>query len=175
MNENFIIPLNGLPQGKSEFRRRADKEFFDSFGNSEILDANLDVLITVEKSGKYLGVDVEVDGTLSVECDRCLERLDYPVETAAYLSVKFGDEPSEPVETKEGEREIVFVPQDNTDLDLSQVVYDYSLLTLPMQRVHEDGKCNPKTIAYLNSQTAKAEEKKEASNSPFAGLKDLLK
>jgi len=175
MNENFIISLNGLPQGKSEFRRHADKAFFDGFGNSEILDAALDVLITVDKSGKWLGVDVEVEGTLSVECDRCLEKLDYPVETAAYLSVKFGEEPSESTEPKEGEREIVFVPQDNTDLDLSQVVYDYSILTLPLQRVHEDGKCNPKTIAFLNNETAKTEGNKEATNSPFAGLKDLLK
>ena len=40
MNENFIIPLNGLTAGKNEFFLHAGKEFFDSFENEEIFDAD---------------------------------------------------------------------------------------------------------------------------------------
>ena len=41
MNDNFIIPLNGLASGESRFSWHAAKEFFDSFENAEILDADL--------------------------------------------------------------------------------------------------------------------------------------
>ena len=52
MNSNFTIPLNGLTAGKNEFFWQAGKEFFDSFDNAEILDAQLDADVIVEKSGR---------------------------------------------------------------------------------------------------------------------------
>ena len=78
MSEEFVIPLNGLSAGKNEFRWQASKEFFETFENSEILDAQLDASVSVEKSGRYIGVDCEVVGTVTVECDRCLGDLKMP-------------------------------------------------------------------------------------------------
>ena len=54
MNDKFIIPLNGLAAGKNEFFWQADREFFNSFENAEILDAQLDADVIVEKSGRYM-------------------------------------------------------------------------------------------------------------------------
>ena len=75
MDDKFIIPLNGLAAGKNEFFWQADKEFFDSFENAEILDAQLDADVIVEKSGRYIGVDCDVRGMVTVECDRCLDEV----------------------------------------------------------------------------------------------------
>ena len=92
MNDKFIIPLNGLAAGETRFFWQAGKEFFDSFENSEILDAHLDADVRVEKSGRYIGVDCDVRGVLKVECDRCLDELDMPVDVEIRLSVKYGSE-----------------------------------------------------------------------------------
>ena len=94
MNDNFIIPLNGLASGESRFSWHAGKEFFEAFENAEILDADLVASVVVEKSGRYLGVDCEVDGTVTVLCDRCLEDLEMPVAADILLSVKYGNEES---------------------------------------------------------------------------------
>ena len=67
MNENFIIPLNGLTAGKNEFFLHAGKEFFDSFENEEIFNADLHIEVFVEKSGRYIGVDCE-DGHRPALC-----------------------------------------------------------------------------------------------------------
>ena len=91
MNDKFIIPLNGLAAGETRFSWHAGKEFFDSFENSEILDAQLDIEVRVEKSGRYIGVDCFVTGKVVVECDRCLEELEMPVDLEVLLSVKFGE------------------------------------------------------------------------------------
>ena len=88
MNVDFIIPLNGLTAGKNEFSVHAGKEFFDSFENDEIFDADLQIRILVEKSGRYIGVDCDVKGEVTVECDRCLDLVDMPIETHISLSVK---------------------------------------------------------------------------------------
>ena len=85
MNDNFIIPLNGLTAGKNEFFLHAGKEFFDSFDNEEIFDADLQIRILVEKSGRYIWVDCDIEGVVTVECDRCLEMLDMPVDVQVRL------------------------------------------------------------------------------------------
>ena len=60
MDDRFIIPLNGLTAGENKFFWHAGKEFFDSFENTEVLDAQLDIDVRVEKSGRYVGVDCYV-------------------------------------------------------------------------------------------------------------------
>ena len=171
MNDNFIIPLNGLAVGKNEFFIRAGKDFFESFENDEILDADLQIRILVEKSGRYVGVDCDVEGTITVECDRCLDPLEMPVDEQVRLSVKFGEE--ENAETgQDSEREVVFVKEDDAELDMSQIVYDYACLALPMQRMPEDGGCTPAVMKYYGG----VEEDVDAgvAESPFAALKGLF-
>ena len=172
MNDNFIIPLNGLAAGENHFSWHAGKEFFEAFENAEILDADLDVSVTVEKSGRYVGVDCEIDGSVMVSCDRCMEDLQMPIGADIMLSVKFGEEESSD-DHQEGEREIVFVPEGDAEMDLSQIIYDYVCLALPMQRHHDDGDCNPEAMRYL---TAGEPVKVEGDvNNPFAALKELMK
>lgn len=173
MGDGFIIPLNGLTAGKNEFSWKVGKEFFESFGNSEVFDADLDVEVVVEKAGKYVGVDCEVVGHVVVECDRCLDELELPVGVVVRLSVKFGEaEPSE--EHQDGEREVVFVSDAEAELDMSQIIYDYVCLDLPMQRMHDEGQCNPEVIRRLSGDVASHSEQVTAE-SPFAVLKDFIK
>ena len=172
MNDRFIIPLNGLTAGENKFFWHAGKEFFDSFDNSEILDAQLDIEVRVEKSGRYIGVDCYVSGKVVVECDRCLEELEIPVDLEVLLSVKFGESESSD-ENQDGEREVIFLPVDNTELDMEQVVYDYVCLSLPLQKVHEDGGCNPDAIKYLDGPEV-TEISEDADKNPFAALKGLF-
>ena len=172
MNDKFIIPLNGLAAGESRFSWSAGKEFFESFENSEILDAELNISVRVEKSGRYLGVDCEVEGKVIVECDRCLDELEMPVDSSICLSVKYGSEENDEMH-QEDEREIVFIPEDCAELDLSQVIYDYVCLSLPMQRVHEEGECNPAVMKYYDAPVEN--EGGEDTASPFAALKDMFK
>ncbi len=175
MDENLMIPINGLPQGRTEFRRRVGKKFFEHFENSEILAADLEVDVSVEKSGHFIGVDCDVAGEVTVVCDRCLDDLRLPVGTGVSLSVKFGREPAEPSDADEEGREIVWLPESDADLDLGQIVYDYVCLSLPMQRVHPDGECDPEAVAYLSSEDDReAVPKCKDASLPFASLKDLM-
>ncbi len=173
MDDKFIIPLNGLAAGKKEFSWQAGKEFFEAFENTEILDAELDVTVVVEKSGRYFGVDCEIDGFVTVTCDRCLEDLEMPISADIMLSVKFGDEEASD-EHQEGEREIIFVPEGDSEYDMSQIIYDYVCLALPMQRYHEEGECNPDAIKWLAG-GEQVETEAAVENNPFAALKGLIK
>ena len=174
MNENFIIPLNSLTAGKNEFLLHAGKEFFDSFENEEIFDADLQIRVLVEKSGRYIGVDCDIEGEVTVECDRCLDMLDMPVDTQVSLSVKFGDEQASE-QSQDGEREVIFVKEDEAELDMSQIVYDYVCLALPMQRTHGPGRCNPDAMKYYSMSESCDFFKEDETVNPFATLKNMFK
>ena len=169
---DYIIPLNGWAAGEREYRWRADIKFFQKFDNAEILDADVEVVAKAVKSGHYIGVDLDVQGNVTVPCDRCLEDLTLPVEAHPSFSVKFGGAVSSEEEMREGSREILFLDSADTDLDLSQVIYDYVCLSLPMQRVHAEGECNPDTVKFLCQEPVN--EEAAETNSPFAALKGLL-
>ena len=174
MDKNeFSIPLNGLAGGKTRYGYAIGKEFFESYGNTEILNADLQVTVDVEKSGQYIGIDCRICGDVVVECDRCLEPLTLPVDTTAMLSVKFGAG-TETEEDEAPEREIVWLSADNTELDLAQIVYDYVCISIPQRRFHADGQCSGKVLEYLKSGISVTGAGNDAEASPFASLKGLF-
>ena len=151
--DSFIIPLSGWAAGERKFRFHADTEFFQKFDNTEILDADVNVEIRVTKEGmQKVEAVLHLQGTVTVPCNRCLEPVVIPVEA----------NPSEVLAP--GEEEV--------DWDLSQAVYDYVCLSLPLQRVHPEGECNPDTVRFLSRKERGDEE--AASSSPFAALKGLF-
>lgn len=177
MEDRLTIALNGLAQGKIGFNWSLGEKFFGAFDNQEILDADICVEAVVEKSGRYVGVDCCIRGSVTVPCDRCLDPVKLPIDESVLLSVKFTQGQGEDAVPQTDGREILCLSEEDTELDLSQTVYDYICLAMPMVRVHEDGECNPEVVKYLcdDADRTEAEEQPSSMDSPFAALKTLLK
>ena len=172
MDVKLEIPLNGLTCGQTRFCWQVGKEFFESFGNSEIFDAALEVEALVSKQGRNVMVSGNASGSVTVECDRCLEDLQIPVCADFELEIRFGDGEDE---QQEDGREILYVPGIDTEMDLGQIVYDYVCLSLPIQRVHPEGECNPDAVRFLGMEIEEdAPEEAPEQNNPFAALKGLF-
>lgn len=124
----FIVKLTSLAPGTNSLEWHAGAEFFENFGNTEILAADLQVEAQVTSHGITVGVDCTISGTVTVACDRCLDDLTIQVDASFQESY-----------TPEG-----------SELDLSQDVYDYTCTSLPIRRVHPDGECNPEIIKFLS-------------------------
>ena len=126
----FVAQLRTLRTGTSEFVWKAGRQFFEEFGDSGILDADITVTALVSNHGLTIGVKAAIAGSVTVPCDRCLENLVIPVDTSF---------------------EETYTPESDV-LDISQEVYDYVLTFLPMVRVHPEGECNGETTKYLEEQ-----------------------
>ena len=92
--KKILITLNDWATGERTFRYLADTEFFQSFDNTEILDAHVNVEITVrkERHGKVEAV-LRLSGTVTVPCTRCLEALTLPVEAQPSEVLTAGEYP----------------------------------------------------------------------------------
>ena len=168
--DSIKVPLRGLSNGSHTFEYQADGEFFQTFGSEIIKDAVCAISIVVTKSRDFIKLECTITGTVTVECDRCLDDLQIPIEVVRGLLVKYGSE--EDADLESGDDDVMMVEETAAALDLSQFVYDYVCLALPLQMVHPEGECNPLMTAYLAKETDG--EVSVECNMPFSGLKDLL-
>ena len=170
-NKDFIIQIKGLQIGKHEYDFPIDGSFFRNFENSMILDADLDAEVVLEKGSGWMNVEADITGYVTVECDRCLDDVELPMDFSCSMAVKFAKDLSD----DDGDEFIIMDPADG-ELDLTQFLYDYVCLNLPLQKVHEEGECNREMMAKLagvNSAAVK-EDDEVVENSPFGALKGLF-
>ena len=165
----FKISVNGLATGENTILSRADKEFFASFENYEVLEADLRVTFIADKHPSRVDIECNIEGTITVPCDRCLSPVAIPVNTSNSLALRLRESDAPLGDLVEE----VFLSDGDT-LDLGQEVYDFSLLALPLQRFHKEGDCDEAALAYLSKEDDVAAAP-ELSQSPFSGLAEMMK
>jgi uncharacterized protein len=108
-------------------------------------------------------LQVEISGTLHLQCQRCLEVLEYPLRlTNTLLLVRSGEDMSENADDPEA----VDCIEASPEMNLAALIEDEILLSLPFAPRHADDRC----------QSAFGRGEREAKKSPafakLAGLKD---
>ena len=171
--DQIVIPVKGLPLGESSFRFEIGEAFFQAFENGQIKDADCTVDVGVFRHQTLLEIVCRVTGFVVVECDRCLEDLALKVDIAPSLTVGF-DNVEVDDEGDEIDSEILVIERSQRTLSLDQFVYDYICLSLPLVKVHPEGKCNPEMLRYLSPYEGTETGPEGEMARPFEGLKDLL-
>ncbi|MFM7218350.1 MAG: YceD family protein [Flavobacteriales bacterium] len=147
-SREFRIEFGSLPHGEHEFEFEVDDTFFQEFEHSVIQHGNMDVLVVLEKKENLLLLDFTLQGTVMVTCDRCLDDLQLDLEGYTELIVKLGDHAEEEAE------DMIVIPASEHQLDISQFIYEYVTVMIPMRNVHpdnEDGSssCNPEILREI--------------------------
>ena len=138
--QRYSICFKGLKNGHHEFRFAVDRSLFEEYESSEIKDGACEVVVEMERSETQLMLEISISGYVVVECDRCLEDCRIPIDFAGVLPVKFSDQPHE------YDGEVIWLLPGEESVDLKQYVYESIVLSLPYQRVHPEGECNPEML-----------------------------
>jgi uncharacterized metal-binding protein YceD (DUF177 family) len=158
----YSIHFSGLKQGKQNFEFKIDKGFFEDFGNTEILDAEIDIDVEFEKHSNNLSLNFSITGIIVSSCDRCLEPIDVEIDYSPVLYVNFGDETSDITDVDD----TMILSRTEDTLDLAKHFYDYVCLNIPIQKYHPDDEngestCNPEMIEKLKNYSIHHEMDKE--------------
>ncbi len=137
--KEFVIHFGGLSEGEHEFEFHIGSSFFREFENSPVHDADVDVLLIVDKKDSMMLLDFTMSGEITVSCDRCLEDLALEFESFNELIVKSGDVKTE----EEVADDVLILPAKEKELDVSRFIYEFITLMIPMRNVHEDENGNP--------------------------------
>jgi uncharacterized protein len=144
----YTLPFSGLSEGKHQFDFSVDDRFFAEFETSEVTKGELKVQVQLEKRTTYLRLSFSISGMVDLICDRCLENFSYPLESTRELLVKFSEKPVE------DEAELIYLHPTDFQVDVAQYIYEFVILSLPIRRIHPDGKdgeslCDPVMIKKL--------------------------
>lgn len=142
--------------------------FFERFEESIIKEGEIKVNIAIEHSSNTYPTVIQNKGTVKLECDRCLNLIDFPVEGEIEFVIKLVDK------EKEDEDEIVYVSAHEAVFNASQHIYDSIYLSLPIRKTCDAaniaGGCDEKVIEKLELK----DDDNETIDPRWDKLKDLL-
>ena len=144
----YKLPLKSLSSGSHEFDYHLDKQFFENMESDDIRDADLNVHVTVVTKGDLYDLTIDINGEITLICDRCLDDLQWPVETTYHIFVKYGPDYNDDSD------ELLVIPESDNYLNIAYMIYDTVALTIPIKHVHPLGKCNRAMSSLLKKHRA---------------------
>lgn len=144
----YKLPLKTLAEGTHEFSYKLDKTFFANMENNDIRDADLDVKLVVNHHNDLYTLSFTIAGTVTLLCDRCLDDLVLPIETAYTINVQYGEDYNDDSD------DLLIIPADDNYLNVAYMIYDTVVLCIPIKHVHPLGKCNRAMSALLKKHRA---------------------
>lgn len=169
----YTIKFIGLRDGLHNFEYKIGKEFFDAYDFSEIIDGEVSVVMTMDKSSTMLVFNFTISGVINVECDLCLDPLDTSIEGEFRQIVKLSDESEDSMD-----EEILFLPTSEFEINVAPFISEFIHLCIPNKKVHQEGECNNDVQVVLNQYLLTEEGENDVAEEMdprWAALKALKK
>lgn len=146
-----------MPDGTHEYKYELGKTFFKNMENDDIRDADVHVELTVKHRGELYELHFTMEGMLTLLCDRCLDDLEFPVDTTYDINVKYGEDYNDDSD------DLLIIPESDNYLNVAYMIYDTVALTIPIKHVHPLGKCNRAMSAMLKKHRAQNPDDEDAA------------
>lgn len=138
------IAFTGLKDGAHRFSFELDDAFFKATEQEEYVGGRVQVTVDADKSQHLLVCRIHVEGIVQVHCDHCDGLLDCPVKGDQRQIFTLTGE-----EGDDGDEELVGLPADAHEVNLTHYFFECISLHLPARRVHAPGQCDPAADAAL--------------------------
>jgi len=151
--QEYKIPHAGLKKGVHEFTYELTETFFASFENALINKCNVQVNITFDKRQEPYTIEIDLDGTIWSDCDRCTASIPVSIHATYTIYAKYTvDEAMKEMD----EVEIIYIARDDQFIDITQFIYDFVHLSIPVHVIcDKPGKteyCDMEIIGLLEKQ-----------------------
>ena len=146
----YKVDLKGMRQEVQTYEYLLDNQFFTNIDGEDVQKGRVRVQLIVTKVANTFNLSFKLNGIAVIPCNRCLDDMDYPIDTTDRLIVKFGKDYSEESD------EIVIIPESEGIVNIAWFLYEFVVLAIPIKHVHAPGKCNRQMTAKLKKHTAKA-------------------
>jgi uncharacterized metal-binding protein YceD (DUF177 family) len=167
----YVVRFSELKEDTETFEYSLEETFFQLFSSPEWESGKIRAFVTVSKRADGITLDIDLDGTLTVICDRCLDAFPHEVVVRQTLFMKYGQQ------EEELDANVVVVSREDNQVDLGKYMYEYLVLALPVRRVHPDlangsPGCNPDMLQKLEEHIVTQET--ERTDPRWDELKKLM-
>lgn len=162
----YSIPWRGLNDGRHSYIFELDDSFFKLYEGSPVQHGHFSVEVELDYRAGLSTLDLSISGQFRSVCDRCLIEIDIPVSGKYQLIVKMGEDQSD-------DPDLVILPLDAFELQMADILYDYTCLSLPIVRQIDCDKltnppCDQNVLKHIQNM-----EKDQSNPGIWDALKDL--
>ena len=143
----YRIPFSGPSFEPRTYEFHVDDTFFAAFNYEEITHCDININVHLEKTERFLKLDIHFSGDYFVPCDRCLDPIQTLVNHDEQLIVNFGME-------NDFDSEVWTISAKEHELNLETFIYETLVLLRPFSAMHDIKNCNPKMLAQLQAPPA---------------------
>lgn len=182
-SREFEIAWQGLKLGVHNYTFTLDDTFMQAkSAPAEFFNWKATVGLRFDKHESFFMLHFDVGGTVNTPCDRCGDDFELKLWDEFDLLVKLSGEDDE--HTEDEDADVVFIPRHETVIDISDWLYEFTMLAVPLQRIHPDRAdgtpgCNPEALRLLGDlagQEGSGEESSEdvqPANTIWKGLQNI--
>jgi uncharacterized protein len=174
--DRYNIAFVGLGIGDHEYNYDIDETFFHELGLTHAEKGLIKVSINLNKSTTMMVLDFRLIGNIEVECDRCTDCFELPVDYSDQVIVKFGASLAADTE------DVLFLAHDDYEVNVAQFIYEFLSIAVPQRVVHPDNSagesmCNKEMLKLIENYSPEhqSEEKTEEIDPRWEALKKLMK
>jgi uncharacterized metal-binding protein YceD (DUF177 family) len=169
----YKVDLKGLENDWSSYNWTVDQDFFSLVEGEDVQKGKVSVDLKVEKKSGIYHLSFNLNGTVIVTCDRCLDDMSLNIETTGALKVKLGADFAD-------DGDMIIVPEDDGTVNVAWYIYEFITLAIPLKHVHAPGKCNKdmmeKLDEHLSTEEGESEVPEESgrTDSRWDELKNII-
>lgn len=145
--KQFKIALPTLGEGHHEFEMRVDGDFFTQRGNGDVKEADVTAYVDIDVSHGAYKIGITCQGWIEIPCDRCLDPMRHEVDDDYDVTVRYGEEYDE-------KDDVIIIPESETEFDLTPLIADTILLSIPLRHVHPEGECNADMVEIMSKHSS---------------------
>lgn len=153
--DQYKVVLKGVQPDVQNKEYLLDNQFFANIGEEFIQKGKVNVSLKITNTNGIFTFEFHSVGHVVIPCDRCLDDMNYPLDTQSRLIVKLGKDYSEESD------EIVVIPELEGVINIAWFLYEFVALAIPIKHVHAPGKCNKQMSQKLKQHSTKKDDEDE--------------
>lgn len=146
--KKYNVSFAGLSLGRHQFDFSIAQSFFDLFEFEQDFDQpDLHIQLILDKKNNFLDLFFELSGKVNLDCDLTNESFTQEIQGKSEIIVKFGEE------FNDSDDEVWVIPEGSHSVNVAQMIYEMTLLALPIKRIHPDvlsGKSHSEMLELLD-------------------------
>lgn len=129
--KEYSLEIPKLELGHHEFSFFLDSDFFEA--HSEIKASEVNAKLSVERTPQMILIDFHLNGSITLECDRCLLPYSQIINHTQRMIYSFEKSLKDSEDS-----DVAYLSRGAYLLDLTQDLYDFVALQVPFRKVPDD-------------------------------------
>ncbi|MES2387735.1 MAG: DUF177 domain-containing protein [Bacteroidota bacterium] len=167
--ERAAVDIFKLTTGKHHFSFEPGGSFFSGFSDELFRAPDVKVEVDLDKNDTMITAILALTGDVELTCDRSNDTFREPVSGTHRLVFKFGEE------DEDVDDELSIIGRNTQKLDLSQAIYDFIALAVPVKKLHPrfrtddiggEGETGNENVLLIYSTSTAPDEDEEENKTP---------